>query len=340
MRDLIIGDMHIGIKNNSVSWLEAHLDFFDKQIFEIIRTKNIDRVIFLGDLSDIRYSINQQIGIELQSKVREMLKEFPNVIFYMIAGNHDYYSPLEEFASYNVYNMLFPEEFRMIHKNLIIVNNDPLMTEDGALMLPWYWTENTDHIDELLYNYDFEREVKIIFCHTDLTTWPGARIASFKGCPIYAGHIHFIVEDKLCNLHNIGASVAITFNDVNQDRYLYILEDFKEVEKIKNITTPQFKRVYNEQIFNLTDDFFENSYVQLCVSTSNIHNIKYVEQIKELKTKYMNSNIRLHIVDDDTNIESLEVEGFNTDIAKYIESNVPNHLNDKYNLIKNKLKEK
>ena len=65
MRDLIIGDMHIGIKNNSVSWLEAHLDFFDKQIFETIRTQNIDRVIFLGDLSDIRYSINQQIGIEL-----------------------------------------------------------------------------------------------------------------------------------------------------------------------------------------------------------------------------------------------------------------------------------
>ena len=45
MRDLIIGDMHIGIKNNSVSWLEAHLDFFDKQIFETIRTQNIDRVI-------------------------------------------------------------------------------------------------------------------------------------------------------------------------------------------------------------------------------------------------------------------------------------------------------
>ena len=111
-------------------------------------------------------------------------------------------------------------------------------------------------------------------------------------------------------------------------------------DKVKNIITPQFKRAYNEQIFELKEDYFNNSYVQLCVSTSNIHNIKYVEQIKELKTKYMNSNIRLHIVDDDTNIESLEVEGFNTDIAKYIESNVPNHLNDKYNLIKNKLKEK
>ena len=66
MRDLIIGDMHIGIKNNSISWLESQLEFFDKQIFDIIENKNIERVIFLGDLSDIRYSINQQVGIELQ----------------------------------------------------------------------------------------------------------------------------------------------------------------------------------------------------------------------------------------------------------------------------------
>lgn len=75
-------------------------------------------------------------------------------MFYMIAGNHDYYSPLEEFATYNVYNMLFTQEFLQIHKNLIIVNQDPFLTDDGVLMLPWYWTENADHVDELLYNYD------------------------------------------------------------------------------------------------------------------------------------------------------------------------------------------
>ena len=69
MRDLIIGDMHIGIKNNSISWLESQLEFFDKQIFDIIENKNIERVIFLGDLSDIRYSINQQVGIVIYSRV-------------------------------------------------------------------------------------------------------------------------------------------------------------------------------------------------------------------------------------------------------------------------------
>lgn len=339
MRDLIIGDLHFGIKSNSLSWLESQLEFFDKQIFETIKERNIERVIFLGDVSDIRYSINQQVGIELQRKFREMVNMFPNVVFYLVAGNHDYYSPLEEFAQYNVYEMIFTEEFLQIHKNMIVVNSEPLLTSDGCLMLPWYWTENPDHIDELLYNYDFGNEVKAIFCHTDLTSWPGARIASFKNTPIYSGHIHYIVEDQLCNLHNIGAAVSLTFSDVNQDRYLYILENYEIVDKIRNVTTPQFRRAYNDQIFELDDEYFENAYVQLCISTSNVNKAKYVEQIGALKSKYINSTIRIHIIDDQTNLETLNVDGFNTNIESYIEQNIPQHLEDKYELIKKKIKE-
>jgi len=339
MRDLIIGDLHFGIKSNSVTWLESQLEFFDKQIFKTIEEKEVKRVIFLGDVSDIRYSINQQVGIELQKKFREMVNKFPDIMFYIVAGNHDYYSPLEEFAQYNVYEMIFSEEFLQIHKNLVIVNNDPLLTDDGCLMLPWYWTENPDHIDELLYNYDFSNDIKAIFCHTDLTTWPGARIASFKNTPIYSGHIHFIVEDQLCNLHNIGAALPLTFNDVNQDRYIYLLDNYEIVEKIKNITTPQFRRAYNEQIFDLGDDYFENSYVQLCISTTNVNKAKYVEQLSYLKSTYINSTIRIHIIDDNTNLETLNVDGFNTNLESYIEQNIPEHLGDKYELIKKKIKE-
>ena len=39
------------------------------------------------------------------------------------------------------------------------------------------------------------------------------------------------------------------------------------------------------------------------------------------------------------NVETLKAEGFNTNIETYIESNIPAHLDDKYNLIKQKLQE-
>ena len=94
MRKLVIGDIHFGVKSNSLFWLETQLELFDKQIFDIIENKNIDQVIFLGDVSDIRYSINQQIGIEIRDLFRKMLDKFSDKQFIICAGNHDYYSPL------------------------------------------------------------------------------------------------------------------------------------------------------------------------------------------------------------------------------------------------------
>ena len=339
MRALVVGDLHFGIKSNSLSWLESQLKFFKDQIFVTIEEKNIDRVLFLGDISDIRYSVNQQIGIELKKLFREMLNKFNDKEFIIVAGNHDYYSPLEEFAEYTAYELMFGEEFYKCHPNLRIIQNEPYMDDDGNLFLPWYWTENPTHFDEILYNYDFSREVKAIYCHADLMTWPGARIGSLKGCPVYSGHIHNINIDKLSNLYNLGAAVALTFNDVNEDRYLYIIEDHKIVDRIKNVTTPRFIRIYDEAIFTASDDTFSNSYVQLCISSTNVNKAKYVEQIKYLKTTYVDANIRVHVIAGDTDINTLNVEGLNTNIQSYIEKNIPKHLDDKYELITNRLKQ-
>ena len=337
MRELVIGDLHFGIKNNSISWLESQLDFFHNQIFPILKDKDINRCIFLGDLTDIRYSINQQIGIELKKLFREILNEFPKIDFYLLAGNHDYYSPLEEFVSYNSYELIFGQEFVNCYDNLFIISEEPFLTEDGALLLPWYYTENSNHIDEILYNFDFTFEVKEIFCHTDLSTWPGPRIAAFKGCPIYSGHIHYEYTDTIGNLYNLGSACSFTFSDVNSKKYIYIMENYKIVERIENITTPSFKRLYNEEIFDATEEIFNNSYVQLCISSQNINKAQYVEKIKDLKTTYLDSNIRLHVIDDDDNYTTLSVATFNTNIETYINNNIPKHLNNKYEIIKNQI---
>ena len=90
MRKSVIGDIHFGVKSNSLFWLETQLELFDKQIFDIIENKNIEQVIFLGDVSDIRYSINQQIGIEIRDLFRKMLDKFSDKQFIICAGNHDY----------------------------------------------------------------------------------------------------------------------------------------------------------------------------------------------------------------------------------------------------------
>ena len=102
------------------------------------------------------------------------------------------------------------------------------------------------------------------------------------------------------------------------------MENYKIVERIENITTPSFKRLYNEEIFDATEEIFNNSYVQLCISSQNINKAQYVEKIKDLKTTYLDSNIRLHVIDDDDNYTTLSVATFNTNIETYINNNITN----------------
>jgi len=339
MRELLIGDIHFGTKSNSVSWLEIQKNFFEKEVFKIIEEQKFDRIVFLGDLFDIRYAINQQIGIEAKNVIRELANRFQwpcEIIF--VAGNHDYYSPLEEFADYNSYELVFGPEFRKCYPNIRFVNKEPYFDGDGGLFLPWYWTENPDHFDDLLYRYKFGSEVKAIYCHADLTIWPGGRISSLKGIPVYSGHIHYLYSDTVGNLYNLGAALQLTFGDTDQDRFMYILEDYKIVDTITNNTTPKFKRIYNEEIFNVTEDDFRNSYMQICISSSNINKAQYIEQIKNIKTSYTDAYIRIHTVDD-VNPEDVKFtgNGFNTNINEYIQNNIPTHLNSKYEYIKQKL---
>ena len=123
MRQLIIGDCHFGVSSNSVVWLENQLKFFNTQIIDILNNKDIDRVVFVGDVFDIRYSVNQQIGIEVKKMFRKILDDFKDIEFFVLAGNHDYYSPLEEFHEYNAYELVFGYEFEQAHPNFKIVNN-------------------------------------------------------------------------------------------------------------------------------------------------------------------------------------------------------------------------
>ena len=73
MRSLVIGDVHFGIKSNNSTWLDYQIKFFKNQIVPTIKEKDIDNIIFLGDLFDIRYSLNQQIGIEVRKLITALV---------------------------------------------------------------------------------------------------------------------------------------------------------------------------------------------------------------------------------------------------------------------------
>ena len=72
MRELVIGDMHFGIKSNSVEWLKKQCELLNTQVTKIIKEDNIERIVFLGDVFDVRYSINQQVASEVKECIRNL----------------------------------------------------------------------------------------------------------------------------------------------------------------------------------------------------------------------------------------------------------------------------
>jgi DNA repair exonuclease SbcCD nuclease subunit len=338
MKQLLIGDCHFGTSSNSIVWLENQLKFFHTQFIEVLDSREIDRIVFLGDLTDIRYSINQQVGIELKNLIRKLLNKYSNKEFFFIAGNHDYYSPLEEFHEYNSYELMFGEEFVQAHPNMKIINNEPYYDNCGNLYLPWYYTENFQHFSDLLYSINV-KELKNIFCHDDLVKWDYSRTSLFSNAKVWSGHIHTARTFDNPNLIQIGSMFSFNFSDVNTIKHMYLIDDDGLVEKIENKVSPRFKRFFNDEIFNLTAEDFENSYVQICIFKTNINQLKYIERIKEIKSNYAQYNLRIQIIDNSLG-ETLELSYFNANIDNYINENIPDYLTNKYEIVKDKIQNK
>ena len=337
---VVIGDCHFGTKTNSKQWLDQQIQFFREQVMPYIKMHKPDEVIFLGDLFDIRYSTNTLIGIQVKELVEDLCKlmePYGQVIF--VAGNHDYYTPKKEDMHYNSYEMVFGEEFSFRYLNCVFVTERPWKDKFHNLFLPWYYTEDIELYAEVMEHYK-DDGIQNIFCHSDLQAWDGFRVAALNGKKVFSGHIHYPTLNEEHNLYTLGACCAFNFNDVNSERYFYHIVGGIIEHAIPNCTTPSFIRYYNQQIFSIGDQNLDNCFVQLYIDKDKINKAEYIEEIKNIKNSHPNVPIRVVTVDEITEKEMIEGIDMNQDIKKYISSNIPSNLYNKYEIVRKKVEER
>ena len=372
---LVIGDMHFGIKSNSLVWLNKQLEFFRLQVIPIIlnaKKLNIDNVVFLGDLFDVRYSTNTFIGCEVKNLFREINRacESSDISCYVVAGNHDFYSLSEEFIKYNVYELIFGQEFIRENYRLHFITEEPTViykfsknitcAKIGELiepyilgklqLLPWYQAENKEHLKNTLQNILKEQnhdKVKAIYAHWDLENNCDHETHQFlkhNDISVYSGHIHYIWKDENYKLYNVGACCQFTFGDANQDRYIYIINEDKNKQiAIKNVITPKFIILYNDDIFNddIINTFNDNTYVEIRILSKYKDTAKYKERIKYIKSTYIGTSIKLSIISDDNIFENNNNTNIiQSNVEQYIEQNTPKELKSNLDIIVDKIKDK
>lgn len=355
---LVIGDVHFGVKNGSVMWLQSQISFFRQQVFPIIekaKELNISHVVILGDMFDVRASTNTVVAVEVRKLMHEMnnVASYNDVSIYVIAGNHDYYSPDAQYKEYNAYNAVLGYDFgSVIHfitdKTCFISKVSKSGDKLGEIaLMPWYETSVKEtFLKNISYIKDKNKKGRTVYgayAHCDMVNATISDIDIYRalhiaGIPFWSGHVHYIVNHDTLPLYNVGACMQYTYADADTDRFIYIINE-KENKKvsIRNVVTPKFSVIRDSDLFddNIVSLYKETEFVELDILRDNVNKQKYVDRIKEIRLILNESEIRVKTVFSDTARESGGSVTLYKDIKTYIEESTPDNLKEELSYIQN-----
>lgn len=296
-RAYIVGDLHLGVRNNSSVWSEIQEDFllniFPKQLTENNHDPETSILILEGDIFHSRQSLDIKIfqgALLIFEKLSKMFRKI-----YIILGNHDvYYKDTNEVNSVSVISRLYPK-IKVLEKHEILKIND----KHSYLLLPW--VQSLEKITQTIELYSGKCEY--IICHADIK---GASLNKFakieKGIDpnvlkdykkVYAGHIHIRQEVK-----KYGANVLYTGTPYSMDKgdtgnqkgfdILNFVDDLVTETFVPNNESPRFIRKNLYQLLEMSvaqiNDMFKNSFVDVAISNDIVNRFSvttFVEMIKD-----------------------------------------------------------
>lgn len=320
---ILLTDTHFGVKNNSMTWLHSQMDFVYNQLIPFIKEKRESmgdgdtvRIIHLGDVFDSRSSVSTMVA----TKVVQCFGELSKLVdkFYIIAGNHDYYSPTSN--EVNTLDLMF--------RNLnITLVTEKILQDRNDLLIPWYEYGNPE-IQKIID----EEGIKRIFVHADIVN----EKIPYKGVEVYSGHVHIPNLDWDNGLYNLGSCYALDFGDSNNHRGFHTLTDGKNLKFHPNTQSINYWRLYDEDIFDVyvNNSIKNGDYIEVYVSESNMSVQKYVERLNDLTKLYKN----IWIIPKSEQIIAGDCKFEGYDIEKIIAHMIPEELKAKFDLVLNSLK--
>lgn len=260
----IITDTHFGSHQNSKSWLDDNLGFFYQQFIPQIRkhkSKNPTQqfhLIHCGDVFDVRYSINLEIGTRVKQLFKDLLEPSLFDQITIIGGNHDYYQNYtNDNCSIDLILGELTESLEYKDKIKLITQTIEIDEENNFIFIPWIpddpagntmeYTINIlkDYFEYILKENNSNKSINI-FCHLDIFGQFDVNhnhiepilniIQKYTGLDgigqinIFSGHIHGpfktfkpsnskkYYHDKV-NLINLGSTIYLNFSDTDDHHY-------------------------------------------------------------------------------------------------------------------------
>jgi DNA repair exonuclease SbcCD nuclease subunit len=299
MKMMIIGDIHFGVRNNSVPYLDFQTEWFLNELIPLINKEKIDHVVFEGDMFDSRNSLSPLVI----SRVREIFKELTkHAKIHCILGNHDLYFRNNK----SIHSLCILEDQGVkIYENPTTVT----ISNKEILMLPWIVKDEQQDIANLLVNNKFD------FCigHLEINDFEmvpgvkeenGLRRSLFSSCgKVFSGHFH--LRRKIGNIQYTGTPYELSWNDHGDEKGVYIVDLSNNDETfIQTKLTPRHLKISNDTttLKDINKELVTNNILRVLFKgdITEVQKINFIEKVNSLSPMSLT-------VDDETD-ESLETD--------------------------------
>lgn len=246
MKIALITDLHFGVKNDSMIFIEYFKQFYHDQFFPYLKNNNINTIIILGDSFDRRKYTNHKIIKAARDILFDYL-ESNSIQTYILVGNHD--SCFKNSITLNTLDLL------LSHYNNITIIEQPQTIEINNCqfcMIPWICQDNYD----ATLNEIQTTRAEILMGHLELAGFEfhrgevskeGMSTEPFKKFDhVFSGHYHH--RSTKGNITYLGTPYEMTWHDHNDPKGFHVFNtETRELEFIENSNKMFIRIEYNDK---------------------------------------------------------------------------------------------
>jgi len=286
----VLGDLHFGVRANSVEWLEIQKQFFEEVFIPTLK-KHVqpgDVLVQVGDTFDNRQSIN----IRVLSYTVDLFERLGQILpVHIICGNHDIWAK-------NSNEVTSIDSLKWI-PNVQVYKEPKILKWSNRNILMMPWRRDSEHEAETLAEYP---QADIVFCHSEVKgIYLNSKVKNEHGTDtnvyskytrVYSGHIHFRQEHG--KLLMVGTPYQLTRSDANNTKGfdLVNLEDMSETFFVNDVS-PKFIKYNILQLYDMPlgkfKDQIRNNFVDLFVPSK----IATTNALSQLVNKIQNISRKL-----------------------------------------------
>jgi hypothetical protein len=268
MKICLLGDVHIGARNDSPAFHKFFAKFYTEIFFPYLEEHGVTDVIQLGDVFDRRKYVNFNSLHQSRDYFFQPLNKYRT---WMLVGNHDTY--FKNTNNVNSPNMLLKE-----YENIQAIQGAYETSLGGVsfLFMPWICDDNHKASFKALQ----QTQATHVVGHFEIDGFEMYKGAIHEGGltkdtftnfeTVWSGHFHH--QSKVGNIHYLGTPYEITWSDHGDQKGFHIFDtDTRELTFVPNPFSIFHKLHYDDQdrqisdVVNLDFNQYTDTFVKLIV---------------------------------------------------------------------------